>query len=177
MSGHIYGCYGCRFCLFLRFFYLSLELFRQFSFFILLLENKSYQKMWICLNCPIMCLYVLSSVLWCPLRFPHKTDVRFVLAGVFMPYLCFFCLFVSSYCVPYVASFSGLSMFDCPFGIILRLFNQYCPIVTSTKWTLQYVHCIVCPSSIYGFWLPLWYLQTCLWNNLKFDLTLYRQLA
>jgi hypothetical protein len=20
-------------------------------------------------------------------------------------------------------------------------------------------HCIVCPSSIYGFWLPLWYLQ------------------
>ena len=25
-----------------------------------------------------MCLYVLSSVLWCPLRFPHKNDVRFV---------------------------------------------------------------------------------------------------
>jgi len=23
--------------------------------------------------CPIMCLYVPSSVLWCPLRFPHKT--------------------------------------------------------------------------------------------------------
>ena len=30
------------------------------------------------LCCPIMCLYVLSSVLWCPLRFPHKNDVRFV---------------------------------------------------------------------------------------------------
>ena len=30
------------------------------------------------LFCPIMCLYVLSSVLWCPLRFPHKNDVRFV---------------------------------------------------------------------------------------------------
>ena len=25
------------------------------------------------LCCPIMCLYVLSSVLWCPLRFPPKT--------------------------------------------------------------------------------------------------------
>ena len=25
-----------------------------------------------------MCLYVLSSVLWCSLRFPHKNDVRFV---------------------------------------------------------------------------------------------------
>jgi hypothetical protein len=23
-------------------------------------------------------------------------------------------------------------------------------------------HCIVCPSSIYGFWLPLWYLQSLL---------------
>ena len=30
------------------------------------------------LCCPIMCLYVLSSVLWCPLRFPHKNNVRFV---------------------------------------------------------------------------------------------------
>jgi hypothetical protein len=24
--------------------------------------------------------------------------------------------------------------------------------------------CVVCPSSIYGFWLPLWYLQTLLMN-------------
>jgi hypothetical protein len=23
-------------------------------------------------------------------------------------------------------------------------------------------HCVVCPSTIYGFWLPLWYLQTLL---------------
>jgi hypothetical protein len=28
----------------------------------------------VCLWCPIMCLYILSSVLWCP----HKTDVLFV---------------------------------------------------------------------------------------------------
>ena len=28
-----------------------------------------------CLCCPLMCLYVLSSVLWYPLRFPHKSDV------------------------------------------------------------------------------------------------------
>ena len=27
-------------------------------------------------------------------------------------------------------------------------------------WYFQaFRHCIVCPSSIYGFWLPLWYLQ------------------
>ena len=30
------------------------------------------------LCCPIMCRYVLSSMMWCPLRFPHKNDVRFV---------------------------------------------------------------------------------------------------
>jgi hypothetical protein len=29
-------------------------------------------------SCSIMCLYVLSSVLWYPLRFPHKIDVQFV---------------------------------------------------------------------------------------------------
>ena len=27
---------------------------------------------------PFLCLYVPSSVLWCPLRFPHKNVVRFV---------------------------------------------------------------------------------------------------
>jgi len=27
---------------------------------------------------------------------------------------------------------------------------------------LSFGHCGVCPSSIYGFWLPLWYLQTLL---------------
>ena len=23
----------------------------------------------------------------------------------------------------------------------------------------SFIHCVVCPSSLYGFWLPLWYLQ------------------
>jgi hypothetical protein len=30
------------------------------------------------LCCPIMCRYFLSSVLWCPLRFPHENVVLFV---------------------------------------------------------------------------------------------------
>jgi hypothetical protein len=29
-------------------------------------------------------------------------------------------------------------------------------------WTFSFGHCVVCSSSIYGFWLPLWYLQTLL---------------
>jgi hypothetical protein len=28
-------------------------------------------------------------------------------------------------------------------------------------------HCIVCPSVIYGFWLPLWYLQTFLTGSFR----------
>ena len=81
---------------------------------------------------PVMCLYALSSVLWCPLRFPYikQCSVRLYLqlfvAGVmtYLRYLCFFAhsvvfLFcLSSSCVPYVASFSGLSIFDCPFDIL-----------------------------------------------------------
>jgi hypothetical protein len=30
---------------------------------------------------------------------------------------------------------------------------------------VSFGHCIVCPSSIYDFWLPLWYLQTFLYQN------------
>ena len=39
--------------------------------------------------------------------------------------------------------------------------------------TFSFGHCVVCSSSIYGFWLPLWYLQTLLiryiyYSNLQF---------
>jgi uncharacterized membrane protein len=51
-----------------------------------------------------------------------------------MSYLCYLCIVVSnSYCVvfllcssssfvAYVASFSGLSIFDCPFGILMIVY-------------------------------------------------------
>ena len=85
-------------------------------------------------RCPIMFLYVLSPVLWWPLRFPHKNDVRFVFTSgclwedsclvyvicvftnsdVHHILCCVFVLFFIRSCVPYVASFSGLSIFDLP---------------------------------------------------------------
>ena len=46
-------------------------------------------------------------------------------SGVQHIVLCF-CL--SSYCIPNVASFSGLS-FHCPFGFLLRLLRQICDIL------------------------------------------------
>jgi len=52
------------------------------------------------LCCPIMYLYVLSSVLWCPLRFPHiNGSVRLYLqlfVGMRMSYLRYMCLFANS---------------------------------------------------------------------------------
>ena len=84
------------------------------------------------LCCPIMYLYVLSSMVWCPLRFPHKTMIDSSLpqvvcrrAHVFFLFFCIICvclrilvsntycvvflLCFSSFCVPNVVSFSGLS--------------------------------------------------------------------
>jgi hypothetical protein len=37
-----------------------------------------------CLCCPIVCLYVMSSVLWCPLCDFRKNDVRFVFTSFFV---------------------------------------------------------------------------------------------
>jgi hypothetical protein len=43
-------------------------------------------------------------------------------------YCVVFLLCLSSSCAPYVASFSGLSIFDCPFGIL----NAY--LLLSQRW-------------------------------------------
>ena len=54
------------------------------------------------LCCPIVCLDVLSSVLWCPLRFLHTNDVQVrslylqMFVGGFMSYLRYLCLFAHS---------------------------------------------------------------------------------
>ena len=77
------------------------------------------------LCCPIMCLYVLTSVLWCPFWFPHKTMFGSCLPPVVCgmdrifftvcvlcciwwcptPIVLYFCL-VCLRCVPYVARIS-----------------------------------------------------------------------
>ena len=46
------------------------------------------------LRCPIMCLYVLSSVLWCPLQFSHKNDARGHYGFHSFPVVDWFCLFI-----------------------------------------------------------------------------------
>ena len=39
--------------------------------------------------------------------------------------------------------------------------------------TFSFGHCVVCSSSIYRFWLPLWYLQTLLNNSIYIYIYIY----
>ena len=86
------------------------------------------------LCCPIMWLYVPSSVFWCTWRFPHKNDVRFdftsscLKEGARLIYVICVCLRIvvsniycvvfyfcfSSSCVSHVGCFSGLSILISP---------------------------------------------------------------
>ena len=71
-------------------------------------------------------------------------------------YVCFvdrclsFCAFSFGHCVICSSVFCPLCcLFFCLLTIVLSVL-------------LSFDHCVVCSSSIYGFWLPLWYLQTLL---------------
>jgi hypothetical protein len=67
----------------------------------------------------------------CNVRQIYK--LALLLVGRLMSYLRYSCSFAysgvvfnfSRSCVPYVASFSALSNFDCPFGILYRLLNKH----------------------------------------------------
>ena len=65
------------------------------------------------------------------------------------------CLFRSSWVHPF--NFSGIrvarSLVSCV-CVVDRFFFSFC--------TFSFGHCVVCPSSSYGIWLPLWYLQNLL---------------
>ena len=68
-----------------------------------------------------------------------------VLCVCFVARCLFFCLFLS-------LVFAVLRCTNADYGIFKLFLHLY-----EGQW-----HCVVCSSSIYGFWLPLWYLQTLL---------------
>jgi hypothetical protein len=88
----------------------------------------------------VLAYYVsLCSVLWCPLRFPHKNDVWFVFtSSCLQEGLCL--IYVICVCLCLVVS-------------NMQCFADHC-----LSFFFSLGHCIFCPS-IYGFWLPLWYLR------------------
>jgi len=99
-------------------------------------------------SCPIICLYVLNSVLWCPLRFQHKNYVWFLftysclcgvsyliyvicvcLWGVSCLFLRYLCLLTDSgvqqiSCCLFLFLFFFLLRLDCSFLITLSVFSN-----------------------------------------------------
>jgi hypothetical protein len=83
--------------------------------------------------CHIMCIYVRSSMLWCPLRFPHRKMFGSSLPqyeGAFS-YLCYFCLFANNGVQHIVCFVSALFVFvllhvslDCPFLKVPSVLNN-----------------------------------------------------
>jgi hypothetical protein len=60
---------------------------------------------------------------------------------------------------------SGHYIFSIKFEVFFFFTNKNIPIVVCP---FSFGHCVVSSSSIYGFWLPLWYLQTLLWTVTTF---------
>ena len=102
---------------------------KVFLYFVLFVSYSSLRN--------IMCLYVLISVLWCPLRFPHKYDVRLYLqlfVEELMSYVRYLCLFAYLglqhilYCVLcFVCVSLNCPCLYCPFGyrpVLLDIFLQ-----------------------------------------------------
>jgi hypothetical protein len=76
------------------------------------------------------------------------------------------------YLVTIVLSVLLVKASDYPFGILLPLYclSFYLQLLNTTFASCR--HCIVCPS-IYGFWLPLWYLVAIVLSVLLFTASDY----
>ena len=94
------------------------------------------------LCCPIMCLYVLSSMLWRLLRFPHKTMFGLSLPPVVcrMAYLRYLCLFACK----------GVKHILCCVFVFVLVFCTLC---------YQFFR-------IVHFWLPLRYSLTFIFSSI-----------
>ena len=93
--------------------------------------------------------------MFCTFSFGHCV----VCSSVFWPLCClFFCLLAIVLFV--LLSFGHCVVCSSVFWPLCCLFFCLLAIVLSVL--LSFGHCVVCSSSIYGSWLPLWYLQTLL---------------
>ena len=106
-----------------------------------------------CVLCTLCCQFLWIVHFWLPLR-------------------CSLTFFYPVSCVPYVASFSGLYIFDCPFGVLQCLFvlcrvcamlpvSLDCPfLIAPSVFSNVYLSCVLCTLCcqflwIVHFWLPL----------------------
>jgi hypothetical protein len=105
--------------------------------------------------------YLLAIVLSVLRRFTHS-DCPF---GIFWPLYClFFVDLLIRIALWYLLAIvlSVLRRFtdsDCPFGIFWPFYCLFfVDLLILISPLVSFGHCIVCSSSIYWFWLPLWYL-------------------
>ena len=134
-----------------------------FALFILSLYCLSFFYLWLLITSLVPSSFSLSL---CAFSFVIVLSVRLLftasdyLFGIFKLLLSFcpFSFFIVLSVVPLFTSS------DYPFGIF-KLFFVLLP--------FSVCHCIVCPSSIYDFWLPFWYLQASLCPFALFSLSLY----
>jgi hypothetical protein len=93
-----------------------------------------------------LCLLIIPSV-----SFGHCIVCPSSIHAFWLP-LWYLVAIVSSVLLRFMPS-------DYPFGIIWPLYRlsyfDLCLLITPL---VSFGHCIVCPTSIYAFWLPLWYL-------------------
>ena len=101
--------------------------------------------------CPFHFVIVLSVVLF------TTSDYLF---GTFKPSLCPFA-FSFVFVLYVLLLFTASDYLFCTFKLLFVLLS------------FSFCYCIVCPSPIYGFWLPLWYLQAALCPFALFLLSLY----
>jgi hypothetical protein len=95
------------------------------------------------LCCPINCIYVLSSVLWCLLRFAHKT----MFASSFPPDVSVVSAFFAHSGVQHILSFCFVFLhFECPmftaslvypFLIAPSVFSNVYLLVPESEWILK----------------------------------------
>jgi hypothetical protein len=110
------------------------------------------------LCCPIMCLYVLYSVLWCSLQFPHKTMVfvsSFLWEGSGLIYVICACLRVvvsNTCCVVFLICFSSscvayVASFSVFFFVLCGLCCQFLCVFLRLVWPMLPVS-LGCPFLI-----------------------------
>jgi hypothetical protein len=138
----------------------------MFSTIVILYEIYSKTLQWPNTFCTSLYINTPNSI-WA-MRFCFRIVVSNTYCVVFL--FCF-----SSSCVPYAASFSGLSICNCPFGILVRLFKQIHAFLCFKKFCIymKYSYKIMWRILFAGLCTYASIYFTCELNSAQVDFSLY----
>ena len=95
-------------------------------------------------------LFVFNYVYWCPTRFPFE-----------MTFVSFYSNTTGVTSGSWTVNPSGAPEFTPGFNRVRVVRSLgFCVVFSGSLFIPLFIHCVVCLSSIYGFWLPRCYLQT-----------------